>query len=349
MDSRVLKRCEKWVDFMDCSSDVNTIIVINNEYYPTPKPWPYQDNFNARIDWHADEYLRKMERLEYLHDDSVPHIEMHTGTEIFAQAFGCKVHKSGDNMPFALHAITTPEEAMNIAVPKVMESPLADLFEFAHRVRQKVGNDNILALPDIQSPLDIAALIWEKSEFLMALITDPDAVKILVKKTQTLLTEFLDLWFKEFGTKYIAHYPNYYMEGGFTFSEDEVGEFNSEMFREFCLDSINELSERYGGCGLHCCANSEHQWENFKDIKGLRFLNLSQPENVIAKTISKLGMDYAYWSMYGPKPPQEVLIPAKWAQDAPKAAHIVLSEYAKSKNDAIEMLKKLREFEQTRK
>ena len=64
------------------------------------------------------------------------------------------------------------------------------------------------------------------------------------------------------------------MPSGITISEDEVGAVSAQMYREFFEDELNEFSERYGGIGVHCCADSAHQWENFKRIKGLKILNL---------------------------------------------------------------------------
>ena len=53
------------------------------------------------------------------------------------------------------------------------------------------------------------------------------------------------------------------------------------MFEEFFLPELAMLSERYGGLGMHCCANARHQWENFLRIPGLRVLNLVQPPEVL--------------------------------------------------------------------
>jgi hypothetical protein len=58
------------------------------------------------------------------------------------------------------------------------------------------------------------------------------------------------------------------------------------MFNEFCLDEICELSERYGGIGIHCCANAKHQWDNLKKIFGLKLLNFVQPMHIIEETLT---------------------------------------------------------------
>ena len=96
----------------------------------------------------------------------------------------------------------------------------------------------------------------------------------LASMIKELQFEFFDEWFRRFGREHIAHFPDYYMPSGITISEDEVGAVSPEMYREFFEDELNEFSERYGGIGVHCCADSAHQWDNFKRIKGLKILNL---------------------------------------------------------------------------
>ena len=71
------------------------------------------------------------------------------------------------------------------------------------------------------------------------------------------------------------------MSGGITLSEDEVGMVSPEIFEEFFLPELTALSARYGGLGMHCCANARHQWANFRKIPGLQLLNLVQPPEVL--------------------------------------------------------------------
>lgn len=45
------------------------------------------------------------------------------------------------------------------------------------------------------------------------------------------------------------------------------------MFEEFCLPSLIELSQTFGGMFMHCCANADHQYRSFQKIPNLRGLN----------------------------------------------------------------------------
>jgi uroporphyrinogen-III decarboxylase len=169
-----------------------------------------------------------------------------------------------------------------VKYPELEKSSITEIFEIADKLREAEPHA-LMQLPDIQSPFDIAALIWNKEDFFTAMYDDPEAVKELVAMTEKLLVEFLDLWLERYGRDFTAHYPDYYMPYGVTLSEDEAGSLSPEMFREFSLDGLNRLSERYGIIGIHSCSNSYHQWENFKSIKNLKLLNIVQSEEICQK------------------------------------------------------------------
>lgn len=84
---------------------------------------------------------------------------------------------------------------------------------------------------------------------------------------------------------YIA--PRVCLRGGLTLSEDEAGAIGPEMFRTFCLPALERLSDRFGGIAVHCCADSERQWDNFVKIPGLRLMNINQPNDVLRRAYKK--------------------------------------------------------------
>ena len=111
----------------------------------------------------------------------------------------------------------------------------------------------------------------------MAMVEAPEAVIGLAQKIKTLQIHFLDEWFRRYGKGFVAHYPDYYLPQGASMSVDEIGAVNERMFERFFLPELADLAERYGGLGVHSCANNCHQWENFKRIPGLKFLNINPP------------------------------------------------------------------------
>jgi hypothetical protein len=328
-EARIEARKARWVRFMrpdgkqafmhvvDCSEDVPT------------RPWPTPENLQARIDWASGAFERRMKDVEWLDDDTVPFLEPFTGTEIFAAALGCRVAYPADNMPFALPLIDHPSQLGEVRLPELSSSSLAVLFEIADELRRRAGPGALMRLIDVQSPMDIAALVWDKNTFYTALLETPGAVQELASRVKQLLTAFLDRWFTRYGRSFMAHYPQYYMADGLTLSEDEVGSVSPKLFQELFLPELADLSARYGGLGMHCCANARHQWEGFKQIPGLRLLNLNQPPSVchaaftaFAGTCAQMPVAEPEWDL------------SKGPGQFPEGAHIVLTSTVKTRDEA---------------
>ena len=284
-DSILEARKRKWVRFCDMSSPVNRMLIASWTRGVPQRPLLWWDRMREREEWAWRQYCMQMEYLDKVRDDSVPYLEIATGTEIFAEAFGCRVHRPEDNNPFALPLIRNAAEFAKVRMPRWEDTNLARLFELADRLKARAGQDALLKLPDIQSPMDIAALIWDKNDFYIAMFEEESAISDLAMMVRELLFSFLDAWFGRYGKELVAHYPFYYLPFGVTMSEDEVGIVSAEMFRKHYLGELKAFSERYGCIGIHCCADAEHQWENFLQIPDLKLLNLVQPPEVTKRAV----------------------------------------------------------------
>lgn len=296
--------------------------------------WP--EFKKERIEWAWKKYCSGMEKMSWLEDDSIPHLSVTSGTEIFAESFGAKVYRPADNMPCAIPYIFSPEEAEKVKVPRLEDTPLMNLFDIADELKRRGGKEALLKLPDIQSPMDIVAQIWDKSDLFPSMVEEPEVVKELAEKVKTLLIAFLDLWFEKYGTEYISHCPDFYMKGGITLSADEIGNVSPDMYREFFEEELNELSLRYGGIGVHCCAESKHQWENLKKIHNLKLLNLYRPEKVLDES-------YEFFcdvtTMWPAKMEHNVPEPLKNKKknEYPKGSRLILVENASTREEALRL------------
>lgn len=224
----------------------------------------------------VESYRSCVARLDVLDHDEVPCVRLGSNTGVFAAAFGCQFARVEGSAPFTLHVVESAEEADRLPEPHWRNSRcLVRFFELATLVRRELGADAPIAVPDIQSPFDIAALVWKKEDLFMAILENPDAVKRLVAKCQRLLTGFLQEFLHEFSNVNLCHCPNTWAPSrlGCSLSEDEVGSLSVEMFEEFCLPSLVEMSREFGGLFMHCCANADHQYASFKKIPNLRGLN----------------------------------------------------------------------------
>ena len=169
-----------------------------------------------------------------------------------------------------------------------------------------------------------------------AMVEDPEAVKELAHKAKQLLFSFLDAWIERYGKELVSYYPPYYMPEGIALSEDEVGSVNEEMFVEFFLRELVEMSQRYGGLGMHCCATARHQWENFKRIPGLKLLNMPQSLEGIRETYAFFADHNAvqYHTVYGEGPAWPL------PEEYPPEAKVVIEHKVDSRKEALELAQK---------
>lgn len=274
MNDIIDRRKQNWVDFYDMDSPVNRLIVVDYTKDFPQRPPLWWEKQKEREEWAYQRYMMQMENMEKLPDNTVPYLCMITGTEIFAEAFGCPVHKPENDNPFAMPLIKDVSEWHKIKVPRLEDTNLIRLFDMADHLKARVGKDALLSLPDIQTPIDVAALIWEKSDFYASMFEEEPAVKELSCMIKEFMFTFLDEWFRRYGKEFIAHYPEYYMPSGITVSEDEIGIVSSDMYKEYFQEELHEFATRYGAIGIHCCATSDHQWENLRQVPNLKVLNL---------------------------------------------------------------------------
>jgi hypothetical protein len=281
------QRKQRWRDFLARKESCKRLftLTVPPDAIPDPAPpapvplWPEFKKERIEVSWRH--YQRMLAAMEWLKDDAIPSLNVGTGTEIFAEALGCRVHRDPTTLPFALPLIGSASEVSGIKVPELSSSSLAYLFDMADELHRRGVPEALLGIVDLQSPMDIAALVWDKNTLFLAMIDTPEAVKELAAKACELLCAFLDEWFRRYGTTFKAHCPGCFMEGGLSLSVDEVGAVSSEMFETFFLPELDYLSRRYGGLAMHCCANSQHQWKHFARIPDLRILNLHRPPEII--------------------------------------------------------------------
>ena len=230
------------------------------------------------------QYIEDVRFHEAVGDDGVPLVSVMTGTQIYASAFGCEAHVMPDTMPCAKPLVFSAVEADAIKEPKVEDCRnLMRIFELIDEIKRRLGNEIDLGPPDMQTGFDTAALIWDKTSFLCAML-DPeerDAVKRLSEKCAQLFKNFVAMLRKSASTMSPCHCPGTWTPPslGPWVSNDECGNMNTALFEEFCLPEMIELSETFGGLGMHCCATAEHQFESFKKIPNFYGFNRGENSN----------------------------------------------------------------------
>lgn len=294
----------------------------------------------------VENYRRQVALFEAVPHDGVPTANISTGTQLFAAAFGCPVHRYEDTNPCALPLVRSAAEADALEAPDIWKAPsLYRVFELADAVRRELGPDVLLGPPDKQTGFDTACLIWQKTGIYSAMLLEDekDAVKRLSHKCTRLLIGFIRELRKEFPTMTMAGYPGVWCppEMGPGYSNDECGAFGTELFAEFCLPELIELSEAFGGLAMHCCADAEHQFPLFNRIPGFYAFN---------RVAAKRGYLPILEHFSGPEAPVHVLccppedITAELVQNAPDGTRFVFVAMGVDADTAARWLERMRDL-----
>ncbi len=273
-------------------------------------PWDYTLSDRPVTDWVGpllSKYEAELKRLDELPDDKAPYIDLCRNTGIFPAAFGCELHTyDGGGAAAARPCVFSSEDLKLLPKPSLDAPTLRRTLELAEALVERAGPDIAISVPDIQSSFGIAAIIWEKSSMMISMMTEPEAIKDLVAQTHELLKLFL-LEFKRIVPNCsMCHCPSMWVpaELGCHLSEDEIGIISLDMFEEFCLPHLIDLSETFGGLWMHCCADADHQYVGIAKIPNLRGLNRKFHQG--ARPCIDMFSDSALFSM-GCTPEEELM------------------------------------------
>ena len=113
------------------------------------------------------------------------------------------------------------------------------------------------------------------------------------------------------------------------------------MFEEFCLPELVDLAETFGGLGMHCCADAEHQFESFRKIPNFYAFN---------RTAAQRGYSPLLDHFVGPSAPIHVIA---WISEedieyliktAADGTRFIFKLFAQNSEDAKQWLERMRKL-----
>ena len=131
---------------------------------------------------------------------------------------------------------------------------------------------------DFQGPLTTAALLWEQTDFMISMCTEPDAVHRFLDQVTTQLIKIMKAFVKNTNHKVCGNlWPYIWLPSdiGMGITEDYMPLLSADMYKEFGIPYLERISKEFGGLFIHCCGEYTHQIENLKNsninILGLEF------------------------------------------------------------------------------
>lgn len=197
-------------------------------------------------------------------------------THTLALAFGCKPTFTSEGKEWIQDLITDPAQIADLEMPDVWAGRSGEIL---HKMEEKLKDypeEVLIRLPDIQSPLGVAELMWDQS-FYLALITDQESVHALLEKTMQFTINYVKEIKKVLGKRYNpSTHPQVWSEGdGYYMSDDVNSMVSPELHKEFSIDYFNRMTRELGPLFYHSCTWSDIYLENIAAIEGAKALNWS--------------------------------------------------------------------------
>ena len=146
-----------------------------------------------------------------------------------AQAFGCNIIVSDDDVPtIKERLISEPSKIAGIKVPKVGAGRTGEYLKAGKLASENIKNKPVLA--GMIGPYSLAGRLYDMTEMMMVVLTDPDAAHDLLTKCCSFLKEY-SLAFKNEGCN------------GIVIAEPAAGLLSKEMCDEFSSKYVRQIVE----------------------------------------------------------------------------------------------------------
>lgn len=237
----------------------------------------------------------------HLSDDYLPWFGPDFGTVSTAKYWGGEIVQPEGGFVFIKPVIHGPEDLDRVQPGDPAGYDVARAIRLCARVRERLGTDRVWGrMLDFQGPLSTAALLWEQTDFLCSMYTDPEAVHRLLDQVTTQLIAMMRALRAGMGRLCGMIWPYIWMpdELGIVFTEDMMPLMSPELYREFGIPYMKRLAEAAGGAFLHCCGACEQHLESLAASGApLRGFDYCEPYTRTEAVYAAFGPDKVYHPM----------------------------------------------------
>lgn len=234
--------------------------------------------------------------------DSIPYYDCEMWPIATVSAFGGKILRSEKASPWIEPIIQRPDDVYRLTMPNLLDGLVGQSVRNYRRALEYLDGYIPPRLPDMQGPLQVAALLWKQEDFILAMYDTPDTVHHLMSLVTDYLISVYRYFLDNFPDAMMVNWPSCYLprSQGVGLVEDFVHLLSPDLYREFGLPYANRISDTFGGVLIHCCGTFKPHWDVFKQIRNLRGLDTqypySHPRDVHAAfpdIVHSMTLDYA--------------------------------------------------------
>ena len=254
----------------------------------------------AELAWHNSYHADRQGVVDF----DMPNIKPNVGIGIIAGAFGCQLRINDEADPWTKTLINRDcrEKVYELTPPDPVTNPTFQ------RVRERIlylqeHGDMPLRLANVASPLVTASMIWDYTDFIMALLESPKEVHHLLEMITKATIDYVNM---QLATITDLHSMGHEVlcvprEVGLRISDDTAVLLSPKLYREFGVYYNGLLAEAFGGIVVHACGDSKHVIPAMLETPGLKGLDLTMPQNSdwtqLAAAAGKvvLSLRHYYW------------------------------------------------------
>ena len=197
-------------------------------------------------------------------------------THTLALAFGAPPCYTSGGKEWVQKIITGPADVSKIKIPPVWSGRPGQLLDKACEMLTQLPEETLIRLPDIQSPLGVAELLWDES-FYTSFLIEPQALHELLEKITSFIIAYITEWKKVLGHRLNAacHPHLWATHEGYYISDDVNSMISPEQHEEFSIPYINKITQACGHLFYHSCTWTPLYFENIRKIHSIKAANWS--------------------------------------------------------------------------
>lgn len=220
----------------------------------------------------GSERLNSMKRWDW---EPMPFRGVPGGSTIMLPlSLGCPSIRTSEGGEWIEPILHSPEDVDRLNVPSIFSGRSGELLRSMKDIVAQPDNGECIVLPDIQSPLQVAELMWDES-FYTALVETPDAMHALLRKITPFTIDFI-LECKRLAGKRLnaASWPGIWSDSvGMMVADDTMSLISPAMHLEFSVPYINQMAQACGPLVYHSCTWRAKYFDNIHAMGPVKSYN----------------------------------------------------------------------------
>lgn len=233
--------------------------------------------------------LQMIVELADVDDDYIPVLTLDTGAYIIGNSFGA-APEYNDEKYLVRPIIDTPDQAAELPFfdPVGENFYMNKVFDMLRYMRDQTEGRIPINIHTPQGPLETLSTIWDANDFMVSLLTEPDAIVQCLGKVVEAQVWYIRKQMAILGDQaqfnFAMSYNHRPAGTGIGVGEDIISIISPDLFDLFA-PTYRRLASEFGDLLIHSCGNPAHQIENIvamPEITGLHF-SQQEPEDYFEK------------------------------------------------------------------